>query len=452
MIEQAGHYALESFKVYNFDRSKSIDLKFIIGSFKISESMMTGSVRGSAVVFDSRDILTTFPFVGQETIEVVYTDFFKVRRTEYYAVYAIDDVSYGHNTNGSFMQYTLYFTSPFKLLSENFRVQRAYRSSTTGTSLISDYVKDMFEEYYTRPVTETYGDKIKKSISVESTVGNQVLVVPRYTPEEAMNFFARRAYTNMNPIDAGPSSLTFRFFEARDGFYFATNEHMYVLTGEASRSSRPTSSTRPVIRFKRNYAGNVSASAQIDAMFEILDVNFSTRSNTLDTLNKGGYRRRTYEIDLLTMSVNKNNTFDYTTEFKQKDLAIIHNKDFINKHMTKEKEFFIVKDYASIGGNSGSGVREDAYTADIVNKKGAYFYNLGINQIEITTFGRNNVFAGSYVYVDLTKHKQANAEGGLEKDKNMSGMYLVESVDSIFDGNIFKQKLILTRGGIGNDK
>ena len=442
-IKQAGHYELREFTLLNKSLNVERNMLGLVGSFNILESMNNGAIRGSATIFEAYDILNEFPIRGQEFIKVTYADWFDNERTEYYFVYAVDNVSYGDEKNPSFVQYTLNFTSPYKFLSENVYLQRSYTDSIAGTQLISDYATDMFDEYYQRPVERLFRKKLKFLIA-EKTTNRRTLVVPKYSPEEAMNFFVRNAYSDENPMNNGMTpSQTFRFFEARDAFFFATNEYMQkqAITAESDKSIIQ----RPVIDYKRNYAGSISAASQYSAMTEILDVNFGTRVNTIDTLVQGGYRRIVHDISLLTMSVNER-SYDYTDEENHDpDLNPIHDKLFIRENMSREKEYYIIRDWNVAGSVGGEGVKSDTHYSDLYTRKLAHFYNHNMNSLNITVYGRNDVFAGSYINITLYKHAYQKTT---EEEERLNGMYLVESVNSMFDGNVFKQQLKLTRGGI----
>lgn len=451
-IKQAGHYELLEFTLFNKSFNVEQNMLGLVGSFNIVESMNSGAIRGSATIFEAYDILNSFPIRGQEFLKVVYKDFFDVERTEYYFVYAVDNISYGDEKNPSFVQYTLQFTSPHKFLSENFRVQRAYVESLALSQLVSDYVIDAFDEYYTKPVQEVLGNRFKKTLVVENTTNAQELVVPKYSPEETMNFFARHAYSDVNPLySAMEPSQTFRFFEARDGFFFGTNEFLEGISvksdqseGAAARRAKPNSS-RQVIHYKRNYAGSISAEGQTAAMSEILDLNFGTRVNTIDTIVNGGYRRKIYEFNLLTMNVDEK-IFDYTEEGNHHpDLNPIHDKLFVRERMSKEKEIHIFRDWSGPGVLGGEGIRNYTGYDKLYTMKPTQFYNHNMNTLSISVYGRNNVFAGSIIDITLYKHAYQKTT---EEEERLNGKYLVESVNSVFDGNVFKQNLKLTRGGI----
>jgi len=446
-IKQAGSYTLESFKISKLDGSKSSDIRLIIHSFNIVESMSTGSIRGTAMVYDSSDLITTFPLIGEELIEITYTDYYGTKRTDTMFLYGVTDVGYAAESSGSMTKYTLSFASLPKVLSENVRVQKTYKPNTVDNfSKISEYVKSVYDEYYKKPVEEL--NKTPKNIVIESTDGAQGYVIPRLTPEQTMHFFARKAYS------AASDTQSFRFFESREMFFFTTNE--YMIERLNPNAGRPTDgpgggvqmSTDQVVVpiFTRNYMPDRSADRQLSAMSELLAIDFGAKVNTVEDINKGAYKKATYEIDVMHGTITKT-AYDHTQTFKEEKQKLVHDVSFIDEKISKEKERFVVKDYASIGATQGTDIRPEMYYSSVYNVKPTTFYHYERNKITATIYGRNKIFAGSVIEIKLAE--ATSQTDSVKIDNERSGKYIVESVENNFNENIYTQKLILSRGGIG---
>lgn len=441
-LNQPGSYTLKTFKLWSQDLTYSVDLMMLMHRFEITESMSNGSLRGSALIVDSNGILDSFAnntgINGQELLEIVYEDYYSLERQELYCVYAIDNINYGDENKSGFLAYTIYFTSPHKFYSEDYRVQRAYTGST-----ISTYVKDLYGEYMRDKIPENIVKKfpfVNKLLSVEDTSNGRHIVVPKMNPEGSMHLFSRNAWTDTNPLGEGESSQTFRFFEARDKFFFATIEYMRSLTQSqlAMGTGNKLEPERGILKFYRNYAASITPEAGAAAMNYILNVSFGTRVNTIDYIVNGAYKRRTYEFDIATMNVN-DYLYDYTTQNNDKTLAPVHSETFIADHMKKEKEIFVF----NAVDNSGS----DIHYRELYTTKPMYFMNQNINSINATIYGRNDLFAGSTVNITFMKHVNAYTSAPTI-DEERSGLYFVETAQSIFDGNVYTQALTLTRGGV----
>jgi hypothetical protein len=113
--------------------------------------------------------------------------------------------------------------------------------------------------------------------------------------------------------------------------------------------------------------------------------------------------------------------------------------------MSKRKIYYIIRDWSVPGAVEGDSVRSDTHYKELYTSKAAHFYNHNMNTLNVSVYGRNNLFAGSYINITLYKHAYQKTT---EEEERLNGTYLVESVNSMFDGNVFKQQLKLTRGGI----
>lgn len=428
-VKQAGHYKLHRFAVKSIDGEFSVDLIGVVFNFNIIESMSSGFIRGSAVVFESLNLFRNFR--GQELVEIEYEDYFGTIQLGQYVIYAIDNVGYGDKKHPGFMQYTLYFVSPFKFFSEDFRIQQAYRNQT-----VTDYVKQIFSDFMVKKAKDSGQTILDKQLETEATTNIiKSIVIPKMTPESAVHFLSRNAYATSNVINTKESSQTFRFFEARDKFYFCTSEWMKTLIESALVTGRGSSlePKRASATYSRNEFGTISPNmSQAMAMSSIIDLKANNRVNTLETIAKGGYKRKIYEFDLLTMNINER-SYDYTKELNRTTVPD-HTEAFIAKHMTKEKEIFIIQDWKP---------EDDPHFREIYSRKPIYFYNAEKSSIVIKVYGRNDIFAGSIVEVDVNVSKAAT--GSVEQDKQLSGTYIVEVAQSNFDGNVYTQTLTLAK-------
>jgi len=446
-LRQAGHYALKSFSIVNANGGK-MDIRMMIHTFNIVESMSMGSVRGSAVVYDSNDLVTRLPIKAEEFIEIVYEDYFGEELTETYFLYSITDVGYAKDKSPDMVKYTLNFVSLGKVFSENFRVAKAYKPNASA-STIAGYVQELYDEYYVRPLQEV---KLPtKEIMIDPTIGTSTYVIPRLTPEQAMYFFSRKAYSPTR------KSQSFRFFETREKYYFATNEYMeeFVATGGIGNNALdPTiamkigqrAKTIPI--FTRNYAPDKSAERQEAAMYQLIDIDFGVKTDTVDDINSGAYYRTAYEVDMINGTMNKIDYNHFTYNDDKPNLKFPHDQTFVDQRISKPKERFIIKDYASTGNPGGEVVGPDKNYSNLHNIKTSYFYHYNKNKVNATIYGRNTLFAGSVIDLLLTPHI-SDGQKAQDPDAERSGRYIVESVENLFFENTFTQKLVLSRSGIG---
>lgn len=436
IMREAGRYDLISFKIKSYSGEKEFEIAPIIHSFEIHESMKKGSVRGFAKMFDSVGLLQDFPLRGEEFVEIRYRDFYQNERVEKLFLYSISDVKRPNVNNQSRWEYTLHFVSRPKIFSENLRIRRAFAGPVENRSsggLISDFVKTLYDNSYGQFIDRRFWNHYEidapKDIIVQDTNGRHRLVVPNYTPEQAMHFFARRAY------NASSFSQTFHFFENRKNYIFATNEYLQneIYTG--------------TFIYSQSYRPSFNPEDQPILQQSIIGIDYGEVVNSMDDINGGGYVRSTHEIDLLYNIVNK---VDYNHEAgfitNNPEQRLYHTDLFISERLTKDDQRWVVKDYSSEGMPEGPAVRYNTHYAEIYNRKGAHLYHTNRNRFMCTVYGNNEVVAGSSIQLDILKH---TSDDSIPSDTERSGLFLVEEIENVFFENSYIQRLTLTRNGVG---
>jgi hypothetical protein len=179
-------------------------------------------------------------------------------------------------------------------------------------------------------------------------------------------------------------------------------------------------------------------------MSEIIDIDYGDRVNSVEDILVGAYKKRATEIDVINGAITQY-PYDHFAEFKESGQKLIHTQSFIDKYISQESEIFVVKDYNSVGATMGASIRNNQYYPTSYNYKRANLYHYRRNQITMTINGRNNIFAGSMIDIEI--HLAKTNSVGLDKEK--SGRYIIESISNVFFENTFRQKLVLSRGGIG---
>lgn len=424
---QAGHVEIHAFVLYDYARTKKVDVRMLVGSISIEESTDSPSVRGTATIVDSADLIKNFPLVCEEFLMIDYSDFFEKRRQDHFMVYAITDVRYGKETDNGLMSYKLNFVSVPKVLTEGQRVRRAYRRGT-----VSSFVQQAFDQYFRVPMELSIPEK---RLILEPTMDEQSYTVPNLTPEQTMQFFSRRAWAASSP------SQSYRFFESRDSYFFATTEFIrsqslggggYGIGAVDPRLADAVgleATTMPV--YTVNYAPGFDPRRQQHRMYELVDVSFGQVANTIEDI-RGGYKRRLSEIDMKTGLVESWD-YDYTPPTQGYAAGptevYVHTERFLIDRMER-RERFAAKDTTNY--------------PDLYNVKPMHLYHRKQNSVYATVYGRNDLQAGKYVTLQLYEHSAVSPP---PLDYMRSGEYLVESVESNVNQNVFTQKLRLSRAG-----
>ena len=194
----------------------------------------------------------------------------------------------------------------------------------------------------------------------------------------------------------------------------------------------------------------MDAASQYTLMFSIRDINFGEKVNTINDINKGAYKRNVVAIDVLNGSVLIPDTpYSILDDFSTNKVKLPHSKPFIDEVMSNMHTRFVLKDYTAPADVSGPSVRPDLNYSDLYNKKGSYFYQYDQNTIEVEIHGHNDIVAGSIINLELPLRAKANSGNTRLTDVERSGNYLVNEIRNEFLNKEYKQKLTLSRYGIG---
>lgn len=439
MVEQfnrkAGEYTLDYIRIYKFNEpSQFIEISALVHEWSLTESINSGYINGQMKVYDAVGLLDYFVdgkpdgwLRGEEEIEISYTDFFGTTLKEKYFVYSITDLQSAKRGNETIYEYNLHFVSKEKFLSDRFFVRRSFSGDT-----ISNYVQEVFDTYF-------FSDK---DIFIEETAGNQTLVVPNYKPEEAMNFFARKAYSGEY------MTQTWRFFENREGFYFKTHEGL-IEDHLFNNDQQDGEEISQLPTFVRDELPDQTPEGQVKLMSTLLDVQYPVHINTFEDLHAGAYYNKVTELDFLNRSTIPNE-YHYLDQYGQylypdgqQRTRSKHSKQFIDEHFIEPKEVLVLKDYSEDA--VAPYLRRNTHYPEMYNEKNINHYHHQNEMVTLKIRGRNTINAGDLIVLKL---KDVNyAVEDREEDLGRSGYYIVESATSVFFENTYHQVLQISKSG-----
>ena len=441
-VKKAGYYELLSAKLYKLDKPDTfIDIKLLIYSWTINESMNEGYLSGSIDVIDGAGLFYNFlndGLRGEEEIEITYVDYYNQERTHKFFVYAVSEVKPFNPNNETALNYQIYFVSKNKFYTDRYPIRKSYTDA-----LISDYVLAMWEQYW---IENDDGRELTvDDIEIEQTEGPQSLIIPNYHPEEAMHMMARKAYSSQNPTH------TYRFFQNRDKYYFVTNEYL-------TKFAAP----EEIVKFALIQNPDNAGDAQDFRMFNLISITFGSHVNTIRDMVEGAYYRSTTELDFMnrTALVTEYRYLDdyekYTLpDFRpdQGETRSKHTKEFVDKHFNNFIDTLVIKDYPAIGAERGNEyVRPHTYYNQIYNKKKVNFYHHHTEKTKMTVYGRNSLVAGDIVEIEILKSIGDLNGGPREIDLERSGNYLVESIENVFREDVYYQNIVMSKSGIRGQK
>lgn len=449
----AGHYQLIGMKiqdVFGNEREISIqmgnresdvqqmDIKFLVYRFVMNESIHQNAITAKVHVIDGVGLFYNMPLRCEEILELEIEDWFGVRRREKFMIHTISNFQPASNKNNSMLEYTLELVSWGGWVASTHHIRRAYNDR------ISIMVQEIFEDYFKigpRKPDRSNVQGTDKPLFYEDTEGIQQLVVPMYNGLETMNFFCRNAYGNR--------SSSFKFFERGDGFHFASNDYLMF---ESYQQVDGRGEGIPKFYFQ-NAPDVEPGQADLMKMQAILKYDISTPYNTLGHLVDGTYYKQMREVDVNQRAIDTTD-FKWYDEYNNyylflkggQDLVPSNTEEFVQTFFKQGKRFIAVKDYPSIGEPPAPMVRDQPFRNQSAMSSWAVEQHNAANAINVRIYGRADLQPGNQIEIELPKIQAAGSAP--EIDTERSGYYMVETIISTFENDVFIQDIVLVRGGV----
>ena len=444
---QAGFYALKSFKVKplleenlnrdseNNSQPEYVELAKTIVSWSISESIDSPFISGYAVINESDNMLEDVPLIGEEEIELTYTDFYGESATHRFFLYAIEDVGPASTINDRMMKYTVKFTSIQKLQGDQRKIRKSYNNAK-----ISDMAQEVYDTFML-----TGNALHDKEIEIEPTDGEYSLVIPDMRADAAMQFLSRRAYSAKN------KTSLYRFFETREKYFFCTPEYLVEKYGDIDAEN--DADLNPLYFIYNTVEDNTGMGQKI-AQQSVNNVRYGNKVDTFRDMKDGMYRRIVTELDPTTRT-RIERQYDYVEEQADKEfptpVKLMHSDTFLDKYMAMHTapEQYLLTDFPQIGQSTGKDSMKKPYQYFYENytSKPVVNYHFKAHQVSMQISGRINLYPGMVINLELYKFR-TTLSGQREIDHERTGKYIVTDIVNAFSGDQYKQQLVLTKGGL----
>lgn len=422
-----GYYKIVSATITPYGSTTAYDIGGITHKIVIEESMENDSMRGYVSVIDGVGLLETFPLRGEERLTLEVEDILKQKKIYDLFIYKVQNVT----TKGvnDALSYDMHFVSYMRWNAGRFKIIQSFGKSIRTT------VEEIFKKYYI-PFT--------KELKTDSTEGDFQCIIPNYTPQQAMKFLASRAYNNVSP------SCSFRFFENSEAFYFVPDEWL-VADAIANDNIKEFTFNPYSAPFEINNRSNKNGYDLEAQMRNLTELRNTDRINTVNDLYSGAYSNNPIVVDFVNKTVTDNPYLykDNKTKFASlnagnKNIEDVHSDGFIDYTFTAENErkFLVFKDYQSIG-DLPSSIKSEQYLPQIISNRLAYRHMLYRNTVYATAYGRLDLKAGDVIKVLVPEFSATGDKSGF--DSQLSGNYLVHDCTHIFDKEVYKVSMMLTK-------
>jgi hypothetical protein len=447
-IQSPGYYNLRSLVIQNAVGVRSdhfsgvaLDISNLVPTLSISTSIDRTSLAGHFRVYDGVGVLEKFPLRGEERASIVINDSLGNEMTYDVFCYKIDGVTIS-NENG-IVSYTVHFVSYQSFVAGKSTIIKAIREKT-----ISQVVNELFAEHYnpsrssrpsdrsTRPTDRVAESSNKGIIVYPETDGIVRYTIPKLRPDEALQFLARRAFSQRS------LSSTYRFFESARSYHFTTDEALFDVANQRSKSFEMTFSDA----IPKDPAHFAEAMNNLDAVIN------SARVNTIDDMYGGAYRNKIHVLDILSGSVNLNDPgYSYLENRGQyfsaenSQVEDRHTEQFAEMFFNEnvQKTFLMVKDYMDGDGNDDAALAGNRSLDVIGSHRVAYKKHISSITVEATGPGRLDITCGDVIDLNATEFNTDTSAPQL--NRQLSGKYIVRSVVHSMNGEMMTNNYVLIK-------
>tara|TARA_B100000287_G_scaffold13405_1_gene13643 strand:- start:214 stop:1848 length:1635 start_codon:yes stop_codon:yes gene_type:complete len=299
----------------------------VFQKMEIFEDLFSNVIRGTLTILDSQGLAELFPFVGEETLIMTFftpggegtslqrnrTSRTSVEEMNRQRFKVYDIVEVGTQERTKF--YKMFFVSEEYVFNMKQKVSKGYKGRE-----FSFIVKDLMAKLNRNIKTD-----LRKEVFIEKTLSTQNVIVPNWTPFQAINFCASRSLssdiesqeqtdTTTSPPPPRPVGSLFVFYEKFGaGFFYESIESLIIK--QKMVGDLPIYQYAP--KLTESKSGNLSV-----GYFHVEQFEVETSFKTLENLGYGMFASKLIAYDPLRMKYDTVK-YDYyeksTNEVSQRD-------------------------------------------------------------------------------------------------------------------------------------
>lgn len=371
--DHEGDFRLLELSVHSRNNDDVVELNStsVFQEMEIFEDLFSNVLKGTLTITDSQGLAELLPFVGDETLVITLhtpggqgTSIPRVTSSRTVVEEAIqqrfqiyDCVEVG--TQERTKLYKLFFISEEYILNMKKRISKAYKGKT-----YSDIIKDIVDNFYGQ-----HNNSFRKEVFTEQTLSEQNIIIPNWTPFEAVNFCASRSlsadiepqdHTNTNqPLPPRPVGSLFFFYEKfGSGFYFESLESLII--------KQKMSGRLPTYQYAPKLTSGKSKELPV-GYFHVDRYEVDSSFKTLENLGMGTFGSKLIAYDPIRMKYDtikydyyKNRNNQNITRMEDGDM-IINNPENLEDDSNRIFGDFIATDVNASDGKPNKFVSTDSY-------------------------------------------------------------------------------------------
>ena len=298
----------------NNDAVVELNSSSVFQQMEIFEDIFSNVLKGTLTILDSQGLSELFPLIGDESLVVTFltpggegtsnrditTSRDVVEETIRQRFQIYDCIEVGTQERAKI--YKLFFISEEHILNMKKRVSKAFKGKE-----YSRIVKELVSEFY-----GAHNAEFAKNLYVENTLSEQNIIVPNWSPFQAINFCAMRALSadiepqdqtnSSDPLPPRPVGALFFFYEKLGaGFFFESIESLIL--------KQKSSGRLPLYQYAPKLAQGKSGELPV-GYFHVEKFEVDTSFKTLENLMFGAFGSRLIAYDPIRMKY-ENIKYDY---------------------------------------------------------------------------------------------------------------------------------------------
>jgi hypothetical protein len=291
--------------LYNFSRSKFLNIFNLVRSFDIFESIYNHSLRADFYIVDGIELLNYFPIAGEEYIEISFQTPNKKILTYEFLVESV--IAQKSNDQSNAKLYVLRCVTKDYLTNSYTFYSKRYTNLNYDEAINNILREDL---------------KTSKNIVVETTKGKFDYVVNGIRPFQVIDLICERA------VSAKYKSSLFYFYEDNEGYQFTTLEKLI-------KERKPGAINKHYFYPTSNRA---SPYEKVINFRNILSYETMMQGSSIEKIKSGSLRNEVREFDILTgdyySKFEYNNPSDHLN-FEKTDNSEDMNSSLFNQTVTQ---------------------------------------------------------------------------------------------------------------------
>ena len=315
-----------------------------IGVFQelnIYEDLFSNVLRGTLRFLDNQGLAETIPIIGDETLRLSFSTSLagvgssvqlgdklesgskaEEALMQKFKVYDCKETPTGERTK----EYELFFVSEEYIHSTKMRVSKGYKGKFYGSSAPAKQAKDRsIVEDIIKKINKHVPTSDQKKIFIEKTGTPQNIIIPNWTPFQAINFCASRSLSyneensevenpENNQLPNAPGSLFVFYEKLGTGFFYESIESMII--------KQKSQGNIPLYQYSPKTAGGLSNKIGLD-FFGVEQFEIKSSFKTLENLGFGMYGSKLIAYDPIRMKYDEVK-YDY---YEKEDSPTKEKKD-----------------------------------------------------------------------------------------------------------------------------